>query len=75
MILDPEPTAPPAFTPLSGIYKEPVGNLIVTSDPSGADVYLDDIYIGITPLKHIEIPRGLLPQTHREPTCILMTSI
>jgi hypothetical protein len=58
MILDPQSTAAPGVAPISGTYKEPVGSLFVTSDPSGADVYLNDIHIGITPLKHTKIPSG-----------------
>jgi hypothetical protein len=34
------------------------GYLTVTSDPSGADIYVDDTYVGVTPLYRYELSPG-----------------
>lgn len=48
----PPQTAPPAQTEF--------GTLSVTSDPSGAQVFIDDVFVGTTPLQN-----GTLVGTHR----------
>jgi hypothetical protein len=49
------PTATPTATPTQAPYADWLGSLYVTSEPSGASVYLDNFYKGITPeyINHI----------------------
>jgi hypothetical protein len=37
---------------------KPSGKLKVTSNPPGADIYLDEKYMGITPAELVDVPAG-----------------
>ena len=60
-VFSPLPTAPPVTFQTVATPKPEVGVLKVDSVPEGADVYVDHRYVGMTPLRVPDLPRG----THR----------
>lgn len=70
LLTSPTPTSTPILTPTAQItvpssiattpvsIPETTGSLVVSSTPAGASVYLDNIYLGITPLNKADVSAG-----------------
>jgi hypothetical protein len=64
-----EPTKPPpdaattaTTTPPADAQPRPTATLAVSTTPAGADVFLGDVRLGVTPLEKLELPATEQPQ-------------